>query len=630
MKPKKPQLPIKGSKNPKKSNRIRTIISLVLIGLITLAIIGGELNKDGLKKSDEVPFSSLVDDVKNDKVKKIEEDGQKLLVTLKDQDKPSKFAIVPSGSSAKEQGLDISKVEYVAKQQTGGESTVLSLALNLGLPILVFVGFFYFLSKQAGNQGNQAMTFGKSKAKLYGTDAKKVKFSDIAGNDNAKQDLTEVVEFLKYPKRFKELGAKIPKGVLLVGDPGTGKTMLAKAVAGEAEVPFFSISGSEFVEMFVGVGASRVRDLFAKAKKNAPCIIFIDEIDAVGRRRGSGTGGGHDEREQTLNQILVEMDGFEGGENVIVLAATNRSDVLDPALLRPGRFDRRVHIPLPERPDREAILKVHFEGKPLDSNVDLSALSKKTTGMSGADLANLANESAILAARRKSKTIQNMDVVEAFERVAIGPERKNSPMTDKDKEITAYHEGGHALVGHVLLHSDPIHKVTILPRGGAAGVTWSLPIDDKHHQSANMIKDLLARVVGGRVVEEIVYGEGNVNTGASNDLMRATAVARSYIVEFGMSPKLKNLAFKEEGEPYDISGGGSSKNSYSGKTAEVIDQEVQRLVNEATERARKVILANRKHLDALKDALLKKETLDEEEINLILKDAKAPKEVQLS
>ncbi|MDQ5913834.1 MAG: cell division protease FtsH, partial [Patescibacteria group bacterium] len=384
MKPKKPQLPIKGSKNSKKSNRIRTIISLVLIGIITLAIIGGEISKDGLKKSDEIPFSTLVEDVKNDKVKKIEEDGQKLLITLKDQDKPSKYAIVPTGSSAKEQGLETTRagLEYKASKQDGGDSTILSLALNLGLPILIFVGFFYFLSKQAGSQGNQAMTFGKSKAKLYGTDAKKVKFSDIAGNDNAKQDLSEVVEFLKYPKRFKELGAKIPKGVLLVGDPGTGKTMLAKAVAGEAEVPFFSISGSEFVEMFVGVGASRVRDLFAKAKKNAPCIIFIDEIDAVGRRRGSGTGGGHDEREQTLNQILVEMDGFEGGENVIVLAATNRSDVLDPALLRPGRFDRRVHIPLPERPDREAILNVHFEGKPLDSDVNLAALSKKTAGMS--------------------------------------------------------------------------------------------------------------------------------------------------------------------------------------------------------------------------------------------------------
>jgi len=632
MKPKKPQLPLKGSSSSKKNNRIRTVLSLLIVGIIVLAIIGGELNKDGLKKDDEIAFSSLIDLVSQGKVAKIEETGQKLLITEEGNDKPSKFAIVPSGSSAKEQGLDISKVEYKAKVKDGSSSTILDLALNLGLPILIFVGFFYFLAKQAGSQGNQAMTFGKSKAKLYGGDTKKVKFDDIAGNDNAKQDLSEVVEFLKFPKRFKQLGAKIPKGVLLVGDPGTGKTMLAKAVAGEADVPFFSISGSEFVEMFVGVGASRVRDLFAKAKKNAPCIIFIDEIDAVGRRRGSGTGGGHDEREQTLNQILVEMDGFEGGENVIVLAATNRSDVLDPALLRPGRFDRRVHIPLPERPDREAILNVHFEGKPLDSDVNLAALSKKTAGMSGADLANLANEAAIFAARRKSKTIQNTDVTEAFERVAIGPERKSMPMTEEDKEITAYHEGGHALVGHVLPNSDPIHKVTILPRGGAAGITWSLPQDDKHHQSAKDIKDYLAQALGGRVAEEVVYGESNINTGASNDLMKVTSIARSYIVEYGMSPRLKNHAFKEDAHPLDPNGsmGGGGSLKYSNKTAELIDQEVQKLIEEATNRAKKVIVANRKYLDALKDALLKKETLDEDEINKILKDSKVPKEVLLA
>lgn len=630
MKPKKPQLPIKGSKNPKRSNRIRTFLTATLVILIVLAIAGSSLNKDKLKKEDEIPFSTLVEDVNNNKVSKVEEDGQKLLITEKDQDKATKYAILPTGASATEQGLDIAKVEYTAKAQPGDNSTALDLIINIGLPVIIFVGFFYFIAKQAGNQGNQAAMFGKSKAKLYGADKKKVKFNDIAGNENAKQDLSEVVEFLKFPKRFKQLGAKIPKGVLLVGDPGTGKTMLAKAVAGEADVPFFSISGSEFVEMFVGVGASRVRDLFAKAKKNAPCIIFIDEIDAVGRKRGSGTGGGHDEREQTLNQILVEMDGFEGGENVIVLAATNRSDVLDPALLRPGRFDRRVHIPLPERPDREAILNVHFEGKPLDSNVDLASLSKKTAGMSGADLANLANESAILAARRKSKTIQNNDVTEAFERVALGPERKNSPMTEKDKEITSYHEGGHALVGHVLEFSDPVHKVTILPRGATGGVTWFLPADDKRHESAAMIKDFLARGLGGRVAEEIVYGPNHINTGASNDLMKATSIARSYVVEYGMSPKLKNLAFKEEQDGYggNFASGGSVQ--YSNKTAEIIDQEVQGLINEATERARKILTSNRKHLDTLKDELLKKETLDEDEVNKILKDAKAPKEVLLA
>lgn len=630
MQPKKPQLPIKGSGKSKRSNRIRTILSLVLLLVIAAAILGAEMTKDGLKKSDEIPFSSLIQTINNtDDISKIEENGQKLLITKKGQDKPSQYSILPGGSSAKEQGLNTTKpgLEYIAKEQTESGSNLVSLALNLGLPILIFVGFFYFLSRQAGQQGNQAMSFGKSKAKLYGGDKKKVKFSDVAGNDNAKQDLQEVVEFLKFPKRFKQLGAKIPKGVLLVGDPGTGKTMLAKAVAGEADVPFFSISGSEFVEMFVGVGASRVRDLFAKAKKNAPCIIFIDEIDAVGRRRGSGTGGGHDEREQTLNQILVEMDGFEDGENVIVLAATNRADVLDPALLRPGRFDRRVHIPLPERPDREAILKVHFAGKPLDSDVKLSDLSKKTAGMSGADLANVANEAAIIAARRKSKTIQNKDVTEAFERVAIGPERKNSPMTEEDKEMTAYHEAGHALVGHVLPHADPVHKVTILPRGGAAGITWSLPKDDRRKDRVNALQDFMAQAMGGRVAEEVVYQPGDVTAGAGNDLVKVTDLSRRFVTEFGMSPKLKNISFHEDAGLFDNK---PTSIPYSDKTAEIIDSEIQRLVSQAAERARKVITTNRKFLDKLKDELLQKETLEEEDINRILQGAKAPKEVLIN
>jgi cell division protease FtsH len=631
MKPKKPQLPLKGSGGPSKSNKIRTVITAVLVVIVIAAVGFSNYNKDGLTKDNEVSFSSLVTEVKEGKISKIKENGQKLLVTTKeqsDQDKPSKYAVLPVGASATEQGLDISKVEYTAKTQSEGDSTALSLLINLGLPILIFVGFFYFISKQAGNQGNQAAMFGKSKAKLYGGDKKKVKFSEVAGNEHAKEDLQEVVEFLKFPKRFQKLGAKIPKGVLLVGSPGTGKTMLAKAVAGEAEVPFFSISGSEFVEMFVGVGASRVRDLFAKAKKNSPCIIFIDEIDAVGRKRGTGTGGGHDEREQTLNQILVEMDGFEEGQNVIVLAATNRADVLDPALLRPGRFDRRTHIPLPERPDREAILKVHFKGKPLDSDVDLSALSKKTAGMSGADLANLANESAIFAARRKSKTIQNYDVTEAFERVAIGPERKSSPMTTHDKEITAYHEGGHTVVGHLLPNADPVHKVTIIPRGGAGGITWSLPENDKSYHSVKDLKDVLARLMGGREAESIIFGEGNVTTGAGNDLVKASSLARDMVVEYGMSPKMKNVALQEEGDQTGHIG--SSRVPYSDKVAVEIDEEVRVLLNEATRRAQKILSSNLKFLEKLKDELLKKETLDEKDINRILKDAKAPKEVLLT
>jgi cell division protease FtsH len=384
------------------------------------------------------------------------------------------------------------------------------------------IGILLFMMlRSAQGQGNQAMSFGKSRARLYGNEKNKVTFTNVAGSEEAKQDLSEIVDFLKHPKKFEHVGAKIPKGVLLAGPPGTGKTLLARAVAGEADVPFFSISGSEFVEMFVGVGASRVRDLFAKAKKNAPCIIFVDEIDAVGRRRGSGMGGGHDEREQTLNQILVEMDGFEQGQNVIVLAATNRADVLDPALLRPGRFDRRVNIGLPDRQDRLAILKVHFAKKPLADGVDLNALAAKTAGSSGADLENIANESAIIAARHDRKTINGADVTAAFEKVAIGPERKSKVMSDHEKEVTAYHEAGHALVGHVLPDSDPIHKVTIIPRGNTGGVTWSIPEEDKSYHSIVEFKDVLARALGGRIAEEVIYGADQVTTGAGSDLPKA-------------------------------------------------------------------------------------------------------------
>ncbi len=469
------------------------------------------------------------------------------------------------------------------------------------------------------------MSFGKSKARLYGNEKEEINFADVAGNAEAKQDLEEIVEFLKFPAKFEQVGAKIPKGVLLVGPPGTGKTMLARATAGEAKVPFFSISGSEFVEMFVGVGASRVRDLFNKAKKNAPCIIFIDEIDAVGRKRGSGMGGGHDEREQTLNQILVEMDGFEQGANVIVLAATNRSDVLDPALLRPGRFDRRVMISLPERNEREEILKVHAKNKPLSDDVDIKALSKKTVGMAGADLANLMNEAAIVAARADRKTINNQDITNAFEKVAIGPERKSRPMTEKDKEMTAYHEGGHALVGALLPNAGNVHKVTIVSRGHAGGVTWFLDEDDKLYHSILDFKDILARIVGGRIAEKVVYGENLVTTGAGNDLQKATAIAREMIVEQGMGAKLKNKVFhSEDGMMLDRL---VHERSYSEETARLIDKEIEDLIDEATDRAEAIIKHNMSYLVKLKDALLDKETLDEEEVKAILKGASLPKGV---
>ncbi len=575
----------------------------------------------------DVALSDVVRRANDGKIAQLEIQGNDIKITPKDQSKPTEHSVKES-SSIYEQGLNKdAKVEVkVIPPSTTGE-TMWNLAVMV-VPVLIIVVFFMFMMRQAQGQNNQAMGFGKSKARLYGQDKEKVLFTDIAGNDNAKQDLQEVVDFLKHPKKYKDLGAKIPKGVLLVGNPGTGKTMLARAVAGEAGVPFFSISGSEFVEMFVGVGASRVRDLFSKAKKNAPCIIFIDEIDAVGRKRGSGMGGGHDEREQTLNQILVEMDGFDGETNVIVLAATNRADVLDPALLRPGRFDRRVTITLPERKDREAILKVHFKKKPTDETVDLDKLAAKTAGSSGADLANMANEAAIIAARRNKKKITNDELTEAFERVAIGPERKTKIMNDHEKELTAYHEAGHAIVGHVLPDSDPVHKVTIIPRGGTGGVTWFLPPEDKSYTNVYEFKDILARAMGGRIAEQLIYGDDGITTGAGSDLRKATEIARDMVIEQGMGKSLRDQVFHEDngGLMFDKM---TRERPYSDETAKMIDEEVAQLITEAKHRAMLVLKENRSFLDKLAEALLKEETLEESEVDEILKGTKLPKEAKL-
>lgn len=575
----------------------------------------------------DVALSDVVRRANDGKIAQLEIQGNDIKITPKDQSKPTEHSVKES-SSIYEQGLNKdAKVEVkVIPPSTTGE-TMWNLAVMV-VPVLIIVVFFMFMMRQAQGQNNQAMGFGKSKARLYGQDREKVLFTDIAGNDNAKQDLQEVVDFLKHPKKYKDLGAKIPKGVLLVGNPGTGKTMLARAVAGEAGVPFFSISGSEFVEMFVGVGASRVRDLFSKAKKNAPCIIFIDEIDAVGRKRGSGMGGGHDEREQTLNQILVEMDGFDGETNVIVLAATNRADVLDPALLRPGRFDRRVNITLPERKDREAILKVHFKKKPTDETVDLDKLAAKTAGSSGADLANMANEAAIIAARRNKKKISNDELTEAFERVAIGPERKTKIMNDHEKELTAYHEAGHAIVGHVLPDSDPVHKVTIIPRGGTGGVTWFLPPEDKSYTNVYEFKDILARAMGGRIAEQLIYGDDGITTGAGSDLRKATEIARDMVIEQGMGKGLRDQVFHEDngGLMFDKM---TRERPYSDETAKMIDEEVAQLITEAKHRAMLVLKENRSFLDKLAEALLKEETLEESEVDEILKGTKLPKEAKL-
>ncbi len=613
----------RGNNNTNRRNvkNISFIAILVLIGLIIYSTYG---QTSTLKT---IPLTQAITQEKAGNYKTVEAVGNNELdITLKGKSSPTLKTYTDPNASLKSLGFDFSKATIEFKPQSSTSSVWITLAETI-LPVVVIAGLLFFMLRSAQGQGSQALSFGKSRARLYGNEKDKTTFADIAGSEEAKQDLSEVVEFLKYPKKFAAVGARIPKGVLLVGPPGTGKTMLSRAVAGEANVPFFSISGSEFVEMFVGVGASRVRDLFTKAKKNAPCIIFIDEIDAVGRRRGSGMGGGHDEREQTLNQILVEMDGFDQGQNVIVLAATNRADVLDPALLRPGRFDRRVNIGLPDRKEREAILKVHFAKKPLSKTVDLDALAAKSAGSSGADLSNIANESAIIAARNDHKEITQADVTEAFERVAIGPERKSKVMTEDDKMTTAYHEAGHALVGHVLPDSDPVHKVTIIPRGGTGGVTWFIPPEDRVYVSLVQFKDMLARGMGGRIAEEVVLGADHITTGAGNDLQQAAEIARDMVVNQGMGKQLRDQVFKtDDGLMLDKL---VHEREYSDDTAKVIDQEVESLITEAANRARIVIKSNREKLDALKDRLLEKETVEADEVSEVLKGSKMPKAAAL-
>lgn len=492
-----------------------------------------------------------------------------------------------------------------------------SSVLSSLLPILLLAGLWFFFMNQTQGGGGKVMSFGKSRAKMSGGDKVKVRFEDVAGADEAKQELVEVVEFLKTPKKFNELGAKIPKGVLLFGPPGTGKTLLAKAVAGEAGVPFFSISGSDFVEMFVGVGASRVRDLFDQAKKHAPCIVFIDEIDAVGRQRGAGLGGGHDEREQTLNQMLVEMDGFAANEGIIIVAATNRPDVLDPALLRPGRFDRQIVVDKPDVKGRLAILKVHAKGKPMADDVDMDVLARRTPGFTGADLSNLINEAALLSARRDKKSIGMTELEDSIERVIAGPERKSKVMSDKEKRLTAYHEGGHTLVGMLLPNADPVHKVTIIPRGRAGGYTLMLPKEDRSYATRSEMKDKLKTLLAGRVAEEVVLKE--ISTGASNDIERATQMARSMITEYGMSKLLGPIAYGESSNHQVFLGRDLNKQrNYSEKIAGDIDREVFKLVGDAYEACRVLLTENLDKLHAIAEALIEKETLEADELKEIV------------
>lgn len=614
------------------------LFALILVCLMAMLIVNWT-SKSPAKV--EVPISDVIARAndENGDIAKITVTGSTLDITLKGKDQPTETSRKDASGTLYDQGLinhcenlkedELKKcnetyptIEYKEDVNTWG--IVLDIALTV-LPIIAVVIFFSWMMRQATAANSQSLSFGKSRAKVYGPDKKKVSFKDVAGNESAKQDLTEIVDFLKSPKKYEKLGAKIPRGVLLAGEPGTGKTLMARAVAGEANVPFFSISGSEFAEMFVGVGASRVRDLFSKAKKNAPSIIFIDEIDAVAHKRDARGGAGRED-EQTLNQILVEMDGFDNDSGVIVMAATNRVDMLDKALLRPGRFDRHVNVTLPERKDRLEILKVHFKGKPVEADVDLEALAKKTAGSSGADLANIANEAAITAAREGHKAISNSDVVEAFERVAIGPERKSKVMNDKERKITAYHEAGHAIVGHVLPDSDPVHKVTIIPRGQTGGVTWFLPPEDRSYKNIYELKDILARAMGGRIAEKLIFGTDAVTTGASSDLKNVAELAKSMIIEEGMGSATRNLVFPgEDAGYYTITTG----KPYSEKTAELIDMEVKKLSDEAAVRAEAVLKANKKVLDALADELLKHETLEEKELEPILKAAKLPTTAKL-
>jgi cell division protease FtsH len=572
-----------------------------------------------------VPITQAVQDVQAGKVKTVTEIANKATLDLNDGTKEStnlpdnsKTDPLQDAVTAYNNANPTRPVVLKYEEQSATFSVIGSILLSL-LPVLLIGGFFFYMMRQAQGTNNQALSFGKSRARMFIGNKPTVTFEDVAGVDEAKQELTEVVEFLKYPEKFSTLGARIPRGVLLVGPPGTGKTMLARAVAGEAGVPFFSISGSEFVEMFVGVGASRVRDLFDQAKRNAPCIVFIDEIDAVGRQRGAGLGGSHDEREQTLNQILVEMDGFDTGTNVIVLASTNRPDVLDPALLRPGRFDRQVVLDRPDIKGRKAILEVHVRGKPLDKNVELLRIAQISPGFSGADLANVVNEAAILAARRNKKTIAHIDFEEALEKVALGPERRSRVITEKEKWIVAYHEAGHALCFKLLKHTNPVHKISIVARGMAMGVTWSLPQEDRYFRTRNEFEDDIAAALGGWVAEQLHLG-GDVTTGASNDIEKASHMARQMVTKFGMSEKLGPLQYGKTDELIFLGRQIQEERNYSEDIAKIIDSEVHDIVERGRQRAYDILTQNRDKLDLVVAKLIEQETLETDEFEKLFRE----------
>ena len=601
------------------NSAVKNIIFWVVM-VVTALVIWAVVRAQTGEKSADLTFTQFTDQISNDNVSEVTVAGTDAQGSLK---KPlsgsAKFkTTIPANYPDLIKTLQEKKVNVTFKDSSGN-SWVSWVAQ--GLPMIILLGIWIFFMRQMQSGGNKALSFGKSRARLLSSQQKKVTFKDVAGVEEAKEELQEIIEFLREPQKFQKLGGRIPKGVLLVGPPGTGKTLLARAIAGEANVPFFSISGSDFVEMFVGVGASRVRDLFEQGKKNAPCIIFIDEIDAVGRHRGAGLGGGHDEREQTLNQLLVEMDGFESNEGVILIAATNRPDVLDPALLRPGRFDRRVVVPRPDVGGREAILKVHTKKIPLSEDVDIGVLARGSPGFSGADLANLVNEAALLAARQSRKTVMMADFESSKDKVLMGAERKSMILSEEEKKNTAYHEAGHALVASVVPFADPLHKVTIIPRGMALGVTMQLPIDDKHTYTRDYLESQLAIMMGGRAAEEIFLN--HITTGAGNDIEQATEITRRMVCEWGMSD-LGPLAFGKNQQEIFLGRDLTTSRDFSEDTAIKIDQEVKKFVSTAYQRAHDVLTSNREALVRIAEELLVREVLDAAEVNLLIEGKPLP------
>ena len=591
---------------------VKNLVLWVVVAIVMMTAYQS-FNSNGV--SDSTDYTTFVYDVSNSQVKEARFDANEITVTKNDG---SKYMTVMPPLEDKKLLDDLLNKKVKIEGTPFEKRSLLSQILISWFPMLFLVGVWIFFMRQMQGGGGKAMSFGKSRAKMLNQDQIKVTFADVAGCDEAKEEVGEVVDFLREPKKFQNLGGKIPKGILMVGPPGTGKTLLAKAIAGEAKVPFFTISGSDFVEMFVGVGASRVRDMFEQAKKNAPCLIFIDEIDAVGRQRGAGLGGGHDEREQTLNQMLVEMDGFGGNEGVIVIAATNRPDVLDPALTRPGRFDRQVVVGFPDVKGREQILKVHMRKVPVADDVDAMTLARGTPGYSGADLANLVNEAALFAARSNKRTVSMLEFEKAKDKINMGPERRTMIMTDKQKESTAYHEAAHAIVGYLGPEHDPVHKVTIIPRGRALGVTFFLPEGDQISISQKQLESKLSTLYAGRLAEDLIYGEENISTGASNDIKVATNIARNMVTQWGFSDKLGPILYTEdEGEVF-LGRSMAKAKHMSDETAHAIDEEVRAIVNRNYARARQILIDNMDILHAMKDALVKYETIEEEQIKQLM------------